>query len=106
MSKNRLFVEGHGNPSSIPLDTPTSAAKLNVSWVVNSVLLIVDAFEGPIPQIVSSFESTRPWAQAVSSLTNVTSVPPDQVLDSVFDLFVSLGANDEQLDFRALCFGA
>lgn len=70
--------------------------------MVDSVLLIVDAFEGPMPQtkyvLKKSLEiGLRPIV--VINKIDRPSARPHEVLDLIFDLFVELNASNEQLDF-------
>lgn len=70
--------------------------------MVDSVLLLVDAFEGPMPQ--TKFVLRKSLALGLKPIVIINKIDkpnarPDAVLDMVFDLFVELGANDEQLDF-------
>lgn len=70
--------------------------------MVDSVLLLVDAFEGPMPQ--TKFVLRRSLALGHQPIVVINKIDrpnarPDEVLDEVFDLFVDLGANDEQLEF-------
>lgn len=71
--------------------------------MVDSVLLIVDAFEGPMPQtkfvLRKSLELGLKPMVVINKIDKPTS-RPDEVLDMIFDLFVELGANDQQLDFK------
>ncbi len=70
--------------------------------MVDSVLLLVDAFEGPMPQtkyvLKKSLELGLNPIVVINKIDRPNSRPAD-VLDMVFDLFVELKANDEQLDF-------
>lgn len=71
--------------------------------MVDSVLLLVDAYEGPMPQtkfvLRKSLElGLRPIL--VINKIDKPSARPDEVLDMVFDLFSELGATEEQLDFK------
>ena len=71
--------------------------------MVDSVLLLVDAYEGPMPQtkfvLRKSLElGLRPIL--VINKIDKPSARPDEVLNMVFDLFVELGATDKQLDFK------
>lgn len=73
--------------------------------MVDSVLLLVDAQEGPMPQtrfvLRKSLElGFRPIV--VINKIDKASARPDEVLNMVFDLFVELGATDEQADFECL----
>ena len=70
--------------------------------MVDSVLLIVDAFDGPMPQ--TRFVTQKALAHGLKPIVVINKVDrpgarPDWVVDQVFDLFVNLGATDEQLDF-------
>jgi len=70
--------------------------------MVDSVLLLVDAFEGPMPQ--TKYVLKKALEQGLNPIVVINKIDrpnarPDEVLDSVFDLFVELNANDEQLDF-------
>ncbi|MDH3001999.1 translational GTPase TypA [Pasteurella multocida] len=73
-----------------------------VMSMVDCVLLIVDAFDGPMPQ--TRFVTQKAFAHALKPIVVINKVDrpgarPDWVVDQVFDLFVNLGATDEQLDF-------
>ena len=70
--------------------------------MVDSVLLLVDAVDGPMPQ--TRFVTQKAFERGLNPIVVVNKVDrpgarPDWVLDQVFDLFDRLGANDEQLDF-------
>ncbi len=70
--------------------------------MVDSVLLLVDAQEGPMPQ--TRFVTQKAFAQGLKPIVVVNKIDkpgarPDWVIDQVFDLFDNLGATDEQLDF-------
>jgi GTP-binding protein len=70
--------------------------------MVDSVLLLVDAMDGPMPQ--TRFVTQKAFAQGLNPIVVVNKIDrdgarPDWVVDQVFDLFVKLGATDEQLDF-------
>ena len=70
--------------------------------MVDSVLLLVDALEGPMPQTKYVLRNALQMGHAPIVVINKIDRPqarPLQVLDEVFDLFVELGANDRQLDF-------
>jgi GTP-binding protein len=73
--------------------------------MVDSVLLLVDAVEGPMPQ--TRFVTAKAFAAGLSPIVVVNKVDrpgarPHKVVDMVFDLFDSLGATDEQLDFPVM----
>jgi GTP-binding protein len=70
--------------------------------MVDSVLLLVDAVDGPMPQ--TRFVTQKAFERGLSPIVVVNKVDrpgarPDWVVDQVFDLFDRLGATDEQLDF-------
>ncbi|MBU0552566.1 translational GTPase TypA [Myxococcota bacterium] len=76
-----------------------------VLGMVDSVLLLVDAFEGPMPQ--TRFVLRKALGHGLKPMVVINKIDrpdsrPEEVLDQVFDLFVSLEANDEQLDFPVL----
>lgn len=70
--------------------------------MVDSVLLLVDAVDGPMPQ--TRFVTQKAFAQGLHPIVVINKIDrpgarPDWVMDQVFDLFDNLGATDEQLDF-------
>ncbi|MDJ0776948.1 MAG: translational GTPase TypA [Gammaproteobacteria bacterium] len=70
--------------------------------MVDSVLLLVDAVEGPMPQ--TRFVTQKAFAMGFTPIVVVNKIDrdgarPDWVIDQVFDLFDRLGASDQQLDF-------
>ncbi|MEN8106762.1 MAG: translational GTPase TypA [Pseudomonadota bacterium] len=70
--------------------------------MVDSVLLLVDAVEGPMPQ--TRFVTRKAFALGLKPIVVINKIDrpgsrPDWVLDQTFDLFDRLGATDEQLDF-------
>jgi len=70
--------------------------------MVDSVLLLVDAVDGPMPQ--TRFVTQKAFAMGFTPIVVVNKIDrqgsrPDWVIDQVFDLFDQLGATDEQLDF-------
>jgi len=70
--------------------------------MVDSVLLLVDAFEGVMPQTKYVLKQALEHGLSPIVVVNKIDRPnstPVEVVDSVFDLFAELGANDEQLDF-------
>jgi GTP-binding protein len=73
--------------------------------MVNGVLLIVDAAEGPMPQTRFVLKKSLDLGLKPIVVINKIDRPgadPVKALDEVFDLFVALGANDEQLDFSSI----
>jgi GTP-binding protein len=70
--------------------------------MVDCVLLLVDAQDGPMPQ--TRFVTSKAFAQGLNPIVVINKVDrpsarPDWVIDQVFDLFDKLGATDQQLDF-------
>ncbi|WP_105265628.1 translational GTPase TypA [Pseudoalteromonas sp. T1lg76] len=73
--------------------------------MADSVLLLVDAQEGPMPQ--TRFVTQKAFAQGLKPIVVINKIDkpgarPDWVMDQVFDLFDNLGATDEQLDFKVI----
>ena len=73
--------------------------------MVDSVLLLVDAVDGPMPQ--TRFVTSKAFEQGLRPIVVINKVDrpgarPDWVLDQVFELFDNLGATDEQLDFPVI----
>lgn len=73
--------------------------------MVDAVLLLVDAVEGPMPQ--TRFVTQKAFAYGLKPIVVINKVDrdgarPEWVVDQVFDLFVSLNATDEQLDFTVV----
>ncbi|ATW29030.1 GTP-binding protein TypA [Candidatus Williamhamiltonella defendens] len=73
--------------------------------MVDSVLLVVDAQDGPMPQ--TRFVTKKAFAHGLQPIVVINKIDrpgarPDWVVDQVFDLFVNLDATDEQLDFPVI----
>ena len=73
--------------------------------MVDGVVLLVDAAEGPMPQ--TKFVTSKALALGLRPIVVLNKVDkpdaePDRALDEVFDLFAALGADDDQLDFPVL----
>ncbi len=73
--------------------------------MVDSVLLLVDAFEGPMPQ--TRFVTRKALALGLKPILVVNKIDrvgcdPDGAVNDTFDLFVALGATDDQLDFPVI----
>ncbi|WP_319380414.1 translational GTPase TypA [Thiomicrorhabdus sp.] len=73
--------------------------------MVDSVLLLVDSVEGPMPQ--TRFVTEKALQQGLKPIVVINKIDrpgarPDWVLDQTFDLFDRLGATDEQMDFDVL----
>jgi len=69
---------------------------------VDAVILVVDAYEGPMPQTKFVLRKSLELGHKVLVVVNKIDKPAaraDEVVDLTFDLFSSLGATDEQLDF-------
>ena len=70
--------------------------------MVDSVLLVVDSYEGPMPQTKFVLKKALELKLKPIVVINKIDKPnarPENVIDEVFDLFLELGADDEQLDF-------
>src|ERR1700733_914596 len=89
------------------IDTPGhadfSGEVERILGMVNSVLLLVDAQEGPMPQ--TRFVLSKSLKMGIKPIVVLNKIDrphadPDRVLNDTFDLFSELGATDEQLDFR------
>ncbi len=101
-------VEWQGTHINI-VDTPGHAdfgAEVErILSMVDGVILLVDAAEGPMPQ--TKFVTGKALALGLRPIVVVNKIDrpdarPAEVLDEVFELFLSLDANDEQLDFPVL----
>lgn len=104
LAKNTA-IEWNGYHINI-VDTPGHAdfggEVERVLSMVDCVLLLVDAVDGPMPQ--TRFVTSKAFEQGLQPIVVVNKVDrpgarPDWVIDQVFDLFDRLGATDEQLDF-------
>ncbi len=101
-------VEWHGVRVNI-VDTPGHAdfggEVERILSMVDGVVLLVDAAEGPMPQ--TKFVTAKALALGLKPIVVLNKVDkndaePDRALDECFDLFANLGATDEQLDFPHL----
>ena len=100
----------HGTTTHINIvDTPGHAdfggEVERILSMVDGVILLVDSSEGAMPQ--TKFVTGKALALGLKPIVVVNKIDrpdgrPQEVLDEVFDLFVSLDANDEQLDFPVL----
>ena len=107
LSKNTA-IERDGHIINI-VDTPGhadfSSEVERVLRMVDAVLLLVDAAEGPMPQtrfvLSKSLELGHPVLVCINKIDR-KDARPDEVLDEVFDLFSALEATDEQLEFPYL----
>ncbi|MEW8993379.1 translational GTPase TypA [Clostridium sp.] len=73
--------------------------------MVDSVLLVVDAYEGAMPQ--TKFVLKKALELGLNPMVVINKIDrkdarPEAVIDEIFDLFVELGATDEQLDFKVI----
>jgi len=73
--------------------------------MVDSVLILVDAFDGPMPQ--TRFVTQKAFAMGFKPIVVINKIDrpgarPDYVLNATFDLFDRLGATEEQLDFTTV----
>lgn len=73
-----------------------------VLTMVDSVLLLVDAADGPMPQ--TRFVTQKAFSCGLNPIVVINKIDkrgadPDKVMDQIFELFDSLGATDSQLDF-------
>lgn len=109
LSKNTAirWQDGDGEDWRINIvDTPGHAdfggEVERVLSMVDSVIVIVDAFDGPMPQ--TRFVTEKAFAMGFKPIVVINKIDrpgarPSWVLDATFDLFDQLGASDEQLDF-------
>jgi len=104
LAKNTA-VRYKGNKINI-IDTPGHAdfggEVERILNMVDGVLLLVDAVEGPMPQTRFVLKKALGLGKKVVVVVNKIDRPgsrPDWVLDATFDLFVELGASDEQCEF-------
>jgi GTP-binding protein len=91
-----------------PGHTDFSAEVERVLGMVNSVLLLVDAQDGPMPQ--TRFVLSQALKAGLKPIVVVNKIDrphadPEKALEATFDLFIELGATDEQLDF-AHCYAS
>ncbi|MEE4463061.1 translational GTPase TypA, partial [Azotobacter chroococcum] len=104
LAKNTA-IEWNGHHINI-VDTPGHAdfggEVERVMSMVDSVLLVVDAQDGPMPQ--TRFVTQKAFKAGLRPIVVVNKIDrpgarPDWVIDQIFDLFDNLGATEEQLDF-------
>ncbi|HUW54988.1 MAG TPA: translational GTPase TypA [Rhodanobacter sp.] len=107
LAKNTA-IEWNGNRINI-VDTPGHAdfggEVERVLSMVDSVLILVDAMDGPMPQ--TRFVTQKAFDMGFKPIVVINKIDrpgarPDWVLDQTFDLFDRLGATDEQLDFPVI----
>jgi len=104
LSKNTAIEYGdtHINIIDTPGHADFGGEVERVLNMVDGVLLLVDAREGPMPQ--TKFVTSKALSLGLKPIVVVNKIDregsdPDAVVDKTFDLFASLGATDEQLDF-------
>ncbi len=107
LSKNCAIQYGdtHINVVDTPGHADFGGEVERVLSMVDSVLLLVDAQEGPMPQ--TRFVTRKALAQGLKPIVVINKIDrpgarPDWVINQTFDLFDKLGATDEQLDFPVI----
>ncbi len=107
LSKNTAisWKDWHINIVDTPGHADFGGEVERVLSMVDSVFLLVDAVEGPMPQ--TTFVTKKALAQGLKPIVVVNKVDrpsarPDWAVDQTFDLFDRLGATEEQLDFPVL----
>ncbi|MFD1125614.1 translational GTPase TypA [Lentilactobacillus raoultii] len=107
LSKNTAVK--YGDKQINILDTPGHAdfggEVERIMRMVDGVLLVVDAFEGTMPQ--TRFVLKKALEQHLTPIVVINKVDregarPEEVVDEVLDLFIELGADEEQLDFPVI----
>lgn len=96
------FRDYHINVVDTPGHADFGGEVERVLSMVDGVLLLVDAVEGPMPQ--TRFVTRKALAQGLKPIVVINKIDrpgarPDWVINATFDLFDKLGATDEQLDF-------
>ncbi len=104
LSKNTAinWRDNHINIVDTPGHADFGGEVERVLSMVDSVLILVDAMDGPMPQ--TRFVTQKAFAMGFNPIVVVNKIDrpgarPDWVIDQVFDLFDKLGATNEQLDF-------
>ncbi len=97
-----LYKDYHINIVDTPGHADFGGEVERVLSMVDSVLLLVDAVDGPMPQ--TRFVTQKAFNLGLKPIVVVNKIDrdgarPDWVIDEIFDLFDKLGATDEQLDF-------
>jgi GTP-binding protein len=107
LAKNTAIVwnDYHINIVDTPGHADFGGEVERILSMVDSVCLIVDAVDGPMPQ--TRFVTQKAFAHGLKPIVVVNKVDkagarPEWVIDQVFDLFDNLGATDEQLDFQVV----
>ncbi len=110
LSKNTaVYYHPAGRPDPVKInivDTPGHAdfggEVERVMSMVDGVLLLIDSVEGPMPQtrfVLQKALQAGLMAVVVVNKIDRADARPEEAINATFDLFVSLGANDQQLDF-------
>jgi len=104
-----LWNDYHINIVDTPGHADFGGEVERVLTMVDSVLLLVDAVDGPMPQ--TRFVTQKAFAKGLRPIVAINKIDrpgarPDWVLNQVFDLFDNLGATDDQLDFPIIYMSA
>ncbi|MBQ2939832.1 MAG: translational GTPase TypA [Clostridia bacterium] len=107
LSKNTAVM--YGDTKINIVDTPGHAdfggEVERIMLMVDGVLLLVDAFEGCMPQtrfvLKKALEAGKRPVVVINKIDR-DGARPNEVIDEIFDLFIELGADDEQLDFPVI----
>jgi len=107
MAKNTaIFYQGYKfNIVDTPGHSDFGGEVERIVQMVDGVLLLVDAFEGPMPQ--TRFVLRKALAAGLAPIVVINKIDrpharPIEVLDEILDLFIELGADDAQLDFPVI----
>ncbi|MBU1189829.1 MAG: translational GTPase TypA [Gammaproteobacteria bacterium] len=107
LSKNTAITwnDYHINIVDTPGHADFGGEVERVLSMVDSVLLLVDAVDGPMPQ--TRFVTQKAFAMGFKPIVVINKIDrdgarPDWVMEQTFDLFDNLGASDEQLDFPVI----
>ncbi|WP_025566042.1 translational GTPase TypA [Psychromonas sp. SP041] len=107
LAKNTAIVwnDYHINIVDTPGHADFGGEVERILSMVDSVCLIVDAVDGPMPQ--TRFVTQKAFAHGLKPIVVINKIDkpgarPEWVMDQVFDLFDNLGATDEQLDFQVV----
>jgi len=107
LAKNTAIVwnDYHINIVDTPGHADFGGEVERILSMVDSVCLIVDAVDGPMPQ--TRFVTQKAFAHGLKPIVVINKIDkpgarPEWVMDQVFDLFDNLGATDDQLDFQVV----
>jgi len=102
LPRTAIFYHDVKSTSWIRPATATLAAKWNAPQDGGRRHVAVDASEGPLPQtryvLSKALEAKLPLSWSSTKL--IVPTPPQEVLNEVYDLFIDLNAQEDQLDFR------